>query len=359
MNITNLFSNINSREVIRNLPDAVFVIDFDGKIVWSNNKASIIFETRHLKGLIFDELVVNGMELAEQSHSRRSSIVTGAFTVNGSELFVEINAKKYGEQYFISLRDITAMTNILATAEKTGRLNKEKNIMLTKLSNEIKSPLQSIIGFSQALIDGLGGEINDKQEKYVKIINKNSAELLHFMDKLIEFSQAESSLLNLTKHPFDLTNTIQSVVKNYETTLNAKKLAVNFDFEEFSKKTIYSNENALKIVLQNILDTSIKLTDSGSVTIKLDYPETENPENNGLYARIRFTDTGIGFAETEIEGLFEPYTHLEKINKKTIVRSISLGTAATIIKRMGGHISVKSEVMKGSEFSIIIPVGKE
>lgn len=362
--ITNLFSSINPREVIKNLPDAVFVVDLDGKIAWVNDKASVIFESKrdYLKGLIFDEIIVNGMQLAEQSYSGRSSVVTGAFTVNGKEFFVEINAKKYVEQYFITVRDITAMTNILAAAEKSGKLNKEKNTMITKLSNEIKSPLQSIIGFSQALLDGLGGEITDKQEKYVKIINKNSAELLHFMDKFIEFSQAESSLLNLNRQPFDLVNTIQTVVKNNENILNSKNLTTVMDFEEFNKKTVYSNENALRTVLQNILETSIKLTDSGSISIKVEHPDAETAEKLGgnisSFVKISFTDTGIGFAETELEGLFEPYMHLEKVNKKSITRAITLGTAYTIVQRLGGYLWVKSEVMKGSSFFILLPVEK-
>lgn len=362
--ITNLFSSINPREVIKNLPDAVFVVDFDGKIVWVNDKASVIFESRrdHLKGLIFDEIVVNGIELAKQSYAGRSSVVTGAFTVNGKEFFVEINAKKYVEQYFITVRDVTAMTNILAAAEKSGKLNKEKNTMISKLSNEIKSPLQSIIGFSQALLDGLGGKINDKQEKYVKIINKNSTELLYFMDKFIEFSQAESSLFNLNKQPFDLVNTIQTVVKNNENILGSKKLETILDFEDFNKKTVYSNESAVRTVLQNILETSIKLTDSGSITIKVEHPDAETAEKLGgnisSFVKITFTDTGIGFAETELEGLFEPYMHLEKVNKKSITRAITLGTAYTIVQRLGGYLWVKSEVMKGSSFFILLPVEK-
>ncbi len=366
MNITNIFSNINPKEVIKNLPDAVFVVDFDGKIMWANEKASIIFESQinQLKGLVFDEIVVNGLELAEQSYSRRSSVVTGAFSANGKEFFVEINARKYIEQYFITIRDITTMTNVLAAAEQTGRLNKENNIMLTRLSNEIKSPLQSIIGFSQALIDGLGGEINEKQDKYVRIINKNSAELLYFMDKLIEFSQAESSLMNISKHPFDLINTIQTIVKNNESQLNAKKLVINYNFDDFNKKTVYSNENAVRIVLQNILETSIKLTESGSISIKVDHPELEITEklaenkDSTAFVRITFTDTGIGFAESELDDLFEPYSHLEKINKKTIARSITLGTVSTLVKRLGGIIWVNSEVMKGSSFFVILPVEK-
>lgn len=371
MNFTNLFSNINPKEVIRNLPDAVFVVDLDGRIVWANDKAAIIFESKagDLKGLNFDEIVANGMFLADKSHSKRNSVVTGAFTVEGKEFFIEMNAKKYVEQYFITIRDVTAMTNVLTIAERTGRLNKEKNVMFVKLSNEIKSPIQSIIGFSQALLDGLGGEINEKQNKYVRIINKNSTELLHFMEKFIEFAQAESSLFNCDNQTFDLTNTIQAVVKNNENALNAKNLIVNYDFEEFNKKAVFSDENCVKIILQNIIETSIKLTDVGSITIKIDHPEMDvvercgakilNDANSFSYVRIAITDTGMGLAESEQEGMFEPYTQLDKAHKKTILRSITLGTAYTMLKRMGGAVWVNSEVMKGSTFCIVLPVERE
>ncbi len=370
MDFTNLFSNINPREVIKNLPDAVLVIDLDGRIVWANNKASIIFESNRsdLKGLNFDEIVANGVLLAEKSHSKRNSVVTGAFTAEGKEFFIEMNARKYVEQYFITIRDVTAMTNVLTIAEKTGRLNKEKNIMISKLSNEIKSPLQSIIGFSQALLDGLGGEINDKQNKYVKIINKNSSELLYFMEKFIEFSQAESSLFKFDNQPFDLMNTIQNVVKNNETTINSKDLSINLDFDDFNKKAVYSDENSVKIILQNILETSIKATDVGVITIRVNHPEPEEIEKCGIkttndagvfsYVKITISDTGMGLAESELEGIFEPYTQLDKTHKKTILRSITLGSAYTIAKRLGGAIWINSEVMKGSSFFVILPIEK-
>ena len=107
----------------------------------------------------------------------------------------------------------------------------------------------------------------------------------------------------------------------------------------------------------------------GSITIKADNPEMELVEKCGVkivspaqsqsYIRIAVTDTGMGLAESEIEGIFEPYTQLDKSNKKTIVRSITLGIAYTIVKRMGGAIWVDSEVMKGSTFYIILPVEKD
>ena len=67
----------------------------------------------------------------------------------------------------------------------------------------------------------------------------------------------------------------------------------------------------------------------------------------------------MGLAEAELDGIFEPYTQLDKTHKKTIVRSITLGTAYTMLKRMGGAVWINSEVMKGSTFNIILPIEKD
>ena len=67
----------------------------------------------------------------------------------------------------------------------------------------------------------------------------------------------------------------------------------------------------------------------------------------------------MGLAESELEGIFEPYTQLDKNSKKTLVRSISLGTAAMIVKHLKGAVWVESEVMRGTTFNVILPIEKE
>ena len=105
MNFANLFMNINPKEVLNNLPDAVLVVEEDGKISWVNDKAAFIFELdkKELTNYSFDNVVVNGMLSASKSSAKKNAIVTGAFTADGSEIFVEMNAKKFGEQYFITI----------------------------------------------------------------------------------------------------------------------------------------------------------------------------------------------------------------------------------------------------------------
>jgi len=373
MNLGNLFRDFiygcNLRRVIKNLPDAVFIVETDGRISWVNDKATTVFEggKRLLKSYHFDDLVDKGKEKIEKSIATRTPIIAGAFTPAAREFFIELNAKKYHGSFIVTIRDITAMTNVLTNAEQTSQFNKEKNAMLVKLANEIKSPINSIVGFSQALIDGIGGEINEKQDKYVKIINKNSNDLLHFMEKFIEFAYAESTLYEYDFQTFDIVNAIQNVIRNNDVATSAKGLTINFDFEEIAKRAIYSDEKSLKTILQNLLETSIKLTDTGSISFRAFYPEEdlvrslrvfENVKPESLI-QISITDTGIGLQETEMDGLFEPYTQLDRQNKKNMVRTISLGTSNILARRLQGIVWAESEVMKGTTFNLIIPIEKD
>ena len=368
MNLFNLFGNINMKDALLFLPDAVFIVEEEsGKILWANNRASIIFEVARedFVGLYFDDIVAQGMNLAYQSSVKDTSVIGGA-AVNDKEFFVELSANLLEDQYFVTIRDVTEMTNILAQAEKTGKLNKDKNMMLTKLSSEFKSPVQSILGFSQALSDGLGGEINEKQRKYVRIINKNATELLYFMDKFFEFAQVESKLYNKQLGMFDVTELIQNVIRDNEVAIATKKLNVSTNFENIISKNIYSDENALKIVLQNILEISIKLTEIGNINIDLQNPSLEDVVAVGItpiknatehsYMLIRISDNGMGLQENDVDGIFEPYSQLDKTNKKNLVRSISLGSAKELVKTLNGAIWLQTEVMKGTIFSLIIPV---
>ena len=88
MNFVNLFTNINPKEVLKNLPDAVFVVDSDGKISWINDKASLIFEANKetLTEYYFDNLIADGLKLAEKSSVKKTSVVTAAFTPDSKEI---------------------------------------------------------------------------------------------------------------------------------------------------------------------------------------------------------------------------------------------------------------------------------
>lgn len=371
MNKFNIMAKFNPNMVLKNIPSAIIVTDSDGKILWVNGYAAGMFETtkRTLREQALNDIIVDGIESVRASVSKEMPISTAAMSLAKQEFFVELTAVSNGNNYFVIVNDATAMTDFLSTAEKSGRLSKDKNQMIYKLSVEFKSPIQAIQGFSKALLDGMGGELTDKQLKYASIINKNANEYMYFLEKFVEFSQTESPNFETNYQIFDVINTAQNIIRDNDDILRARNIKLNFNADEITKRAIYSDENLFRIIVQNILEAEIKLTDSGIIDIKLSYPDLVEVRKSGLalkdgqsensYIKISVIDTGIGYTESDLEDLFEPYAHINRANRKNLVRTFSLGSVQNAVKILKGSLTINTEVMKGCVFNIIIPIEKE
>src|SRR5574344_790921 len=366
MDLMNVLSKSKDIDILGNLPDGILLISGEGRISRSNDIATEIFG-KELLNLDISDVLDGGFELVKQAALSGEAVV-GKLNKDEKEIYLEITAK-YLEDFLIStFRDVTkkykTVTNIMEEHEHSKKNTKDKNVFLVKMANELKTPVHSVVGFSQAMVDGLGGEMTDKQSKYIKIINKNSNELLYLMDKLIEFSTVEGNLFEKDFEIFDGINTLQGVFKAFETAISSKKIEMNFDASEITKRTIFSDEEVLKIILTNILETSTKTTDIGSITLTITNPELELVKSREIeiaedatdksYLMFTVADTGAGFSETDLEDIFSPYAMLDKPNKKSIVRALAMSSAYQLVKYLKGDLRIKSAPMQGSTYSVII-----
>ncbi len=370
MNLEKLAKNIwwalTAFRAINDLPDSVIFVDSDGFVKRANRKAVECF------GLVFDEssilkiedFIKEGMEPVHNSIKYQKPVAATAM-IPGREFYVELNAAKKGNCFCVTIRDLTRLTNEIVTEEKIAKFNNEKNAMLVKLEGDIKSPINSILGFSQGLLDGLGGELSEKQAKYIKIINSNSNDLYHFMDKLLEFTYVESSLYEPVYQNFDIVEMFKAVIKDFDAEVAAKKLVFDFDYEGIDKRTVYTDFKAIQKILRNILEVALSMTDSGYIIVKLKMPDEKTAARFGVasadlfkgYMHLSIKDTGMGIPEEDMKFLCEPYAQLES-GKKNFLRALKLGTATILAKRANGNIFVSSEVMKGTMYDIVFPVEK-
>lgn len=348
------------------LPDSVMFVDNKGEIKQYNQKAKEVFGLNYeeFKTVGFDEIIKDGMSVLIKSADESKPVLCTA-SIPGREFYVEVNVSKCFGGYCVTIRDLTKLTKEIVNEEKTQRFNDEKNVMLAKLEGDIKSPITSISGFSRGLLDGLGGDLTEKQTKYVKIINNNADELYEFMDKLLEFSKAESSIYESNYHNFDIIETLKAVSKDFEQELTNKKLAFDIDSDNLEKRNVYCDSKAIKDLYRNILEVAVSMTETGYILVKLSHLTDEdclkyniNQAKAASFIHITIKDTGSGVAEEDMKYLCEPYAQLEK-GKKNFLRALKLGTASILVKRTNGFISIKSEVMKGTKYDIILPAEKE
>ena len=213
MNFKKILFKADVIDAEKALPDAVIYCLKDGKIEWVNDKAAEIFETSkmHLLTSNICNFIENPINMAINSFSTSKPVIVKHA---GADIYYDMTANEIDNGYVLSFRDTVADGDRLKQTEDINTpINRDKNNFIIKLSNDIKSPLQSIIGFSQAMSDGLGGSMSEQQDKYINIIKKNSSELMYFISKLVELSNTELVHVSPDKKTFDIINLINSTIR--------------------------------------------------------------------------------------------------------------------------------------------------
>ena len=358
MDIKKILFKTNSIDVEKALPDALVLCSKDGKIQWVNDAAAEIFETSkmHLLTSKISDFIENPVNLINNSIIMHRPVITKKID---REVYFDMTAREIEEGYVLDFRDSFVPEPKDANWSENNNVNREKNKFLLKLSNDLKSPIQSIVGFSQAMADGLGGELNAQQEKYIKIINKNSSDLMYFIDKLLELSQTESDLKKPDKKIFDILSLVQSVVKFNEQLFSDKEIKISICTQENFSKTITNDDEIIKQIVQNLLEVIYKAIDMGEVTITLSNPDDEFVSSKNLtpasYTLINFASNSLLLAENDLECMFDPYKIIDTSNKKNILRAIILSGVKNLVQSIGGIVWVESKILKNTTFNVLIP----
>jgi len=356
--VKNVVSFLNASNVIKDFPDSVFITDLDGYVTEANAKAKEVFGISDgIPYVKIDNYIKDAMNLVASSIRKKKAVI-GTGYLKDKDFYIELNASRTEKNYYISVRNATHYTSETELKDKINRFNGEKNIMLSKLESELISPLDSILGFSKGMIDGLGGELSDKQLKYIKIINNSANDLHEFLKKFVEFSDAESSLYDPDFRQFDVISEIKEVLKQYE----QNDIEINFEYDSVEKRAIYTDLKIIKTALKNILDVSFSTVESGLVSVIAAPPDEEMSLTYGLsedkkYISIIIKDSGKGFEGAALKTICDPYLQLDK-NRKDILQSFKLGSASIMIKRAKGYFDISSEVMNGTVYTIVLPIEK-
>ena len=357
MDIKKILFRTNSIDVEKALPAALVLCGKDGKIQWVNDVAAEIFETSkmHLLTSNISDFIENPMNLISSSVIMHKPVITKFVD---KEIYFDMTVKEITEGYVLDFRD-AVQNSAIAQDDKTEEINREKNNFLLKLANDLKSPIQSIVGFSQAMADGLGGEMSEQQEKYIRIINKNSSELMYFVGKLLELSQTESALKEPDKKTLDVLALVNSVVRFNEQLYKGKEVKISIKPEEDFRKTISTDEEILKNILQDVLEIILKSVDMGEVAITLSNPNDEFISSKNLapaqYTMISLSTSALLLSENDLECMFDPYTILDSTNRKNVLRAMVLASVKNLVQSLNGIVWVESQILKNTSFNIIIP----
>lgn len=237
-----------------------------------------------------------------------------------------------------------------AEKNRALRASKEKNNFLAGMSHEIRTPINSVLGMNEMILRE-SKELNIKE--YSANIENSGNMLLSLINDILDFSKIESGKMDIICVEYQLSSVLNDLINMNYPRAEKKKLEVRVDIDPNVPEYLYGDEVRIRQVITNILTNAIKYTDEGFVELSLKFKRT-NDNNIDLIIRVR--DSGRGIKKEAQDHLFEAFQRLDEAENRGI-EGTGLGLAITyhFVKLMGGNINVKSELGKGSTFTVRIP----
>ncbi len=262
---------------------------------------------------------------------------------------LDITLSRYiDDEYAQKEQHRQVLTDALALAEQA---NNAKSDFLSRMSHDIRTPLNAIIGMSTII----AANIHDPEkiaDCLVKI-STSSKFLLNLINDVLDFSKIESGRLSLNEAHFDLRNMLREIGQVISTQAQVKKQNFQLHMDESLSSGYIGDEFRIRQILMNLLDNARKYTpEGGHVTI-----DTELTQQTGHHHVITFRvkDDGVGIRQEFLDHLFDPFAQDHPESAKNGV-GLGLAIARNLVHMMNGELSVESEIGKGTTFTVELPL---
>ena len=240
-------------------------------------------------------------------------------------------------------------SSVITGIEQIAKANSAKSEFVSIASHQLKAPLSGMRWSTDLLLGGKIGEVNAKQEEYLKDIQENTSRMIRLVNDLLDVSRIDSGRMNMKIEEISLCEVVEGIIKE----LGSFALANNVQIK-FSPKSrvcvIKTDPVRIKMVIQNFIDNAIKYTGNkqGFVEIMLE------ERGNEIYCGVK--DNGIGIPKEERKHIFDKFFRGSGIVKtQTIGTGLGLYIARAAIESSGGKIGFDSEEGKGTTFWFTFP----
>lgn len=236
-----------------------------------------------------------------------------------------------------------------AQAEQLRKATELKSRFLAYMSHEFRAPISSIRSIARLLSDRIDGPLTGEQERQVGFIQTTATEFAEMVDDLLDLAKIEAGRVDISPAWFEMVDLFSALRGMFRPVLTNPELTLVFEEPEGLPR-LYTDDRKLSQILRNFISNALKFTTHGEVRVSA----------AGLPGdRVRFTvaDTGIGIAPEYHAAVFDDFSQVDSpVQKRLRGTGLGLSLSRQFATLLGGHVSVESELGKGSRFSLEIPV---
>jgi signal transduction histidine kinase/ActR/RegA family two-component response regulator len=226
--------------------------------------------------------------------------------------------------------------------------SRHKSEFLASMSHELRTPLNAVLGFSEVLLERLFGDINDRQEEYLRDIHTSGKHLLELLNEILDLSKIEAGRMELEYSTFQVRPLLEGAAAMLRERAAAHSLDLRVEVAD-DVHEIYSDELRLKQVVLNLMTNAVKFTGDGGAVLVSAVRGVSDIE-------IAVADTGIGIPEADRERIFESFQQGRRGSSREEGTGLGLTLSRRIVDLLGGRMWLRSEVGVGSTFGFVLPV---
>ncbi len=335
-----------AQAALNSMAEGVVALDRRSRVLWLNESAQRTFG--------INASVAIGKRLVEVFHHPDVELLLNEALAQRRSVTQEVQLSTPDEQV-CQVRvtpceggpDGTAAVLIVHDVTEVRRLERVRREFVANVSHELKTPLTSITGLVETLLNGaLDDSANNR--RFVGLIQEDTARLTRLIDDLLQLSQIESRTVPLKIQPTSLKALLESVTSWLQVEIARRRLAV--DVQVAPGLSVRADPERLRQVFANLLDNAVKYNiDGGRISVKA--------EARHYDLIVTITDTGIGIPAEDAPRIFERFYRVDKARSRALGGTgLGLSIVKHLVEAHGGTVSVESQPGRGSTFTVQLPL---
>ncbi len=257
----------------------------------------------------------------------------------------------FADQAVIAVENVRLFNEIKDKSRQLEIANQHKSEFLANMSHELRTPLNAIIGFSEVLLERMFGELNEKQDDYLKDIFTSGKHLLSLINDILDLSKIEAGRMELDLGDFDAAQALANAMTLIRERAQTHGIGLTLQADEAIGE-IRADERKFKQILLNLLSNAVKFTpDGGKIVVRA------SQIDGGI--EVGVTDTGVGISAEDQLVVFDEFKQVGRhYTNKHEGTGLGLALTKRFVELHGGVLSLQSEPGVGSTFTFTIPSQK-